>query len=51
MGGERLFATRLTMGIEEYLTAPRQVLASCELLPNVQRDAFLQALDSLRWTV
>lgn len=47
VGGERLFAERLTMGIEEYLTAPRQVLASCELLPNVQRDAFLQALDSL----
>lgn len=47
MAGELLFAERLTMGIKEYLTAPRQVLASCELLPNVQRDSFLQALDSL----
>jgi len=35
------------MGVEEYLTAPRQVLASCALLPHVQRDAFLQASDSL----
>jgi Putative homoserine kinase type II (protein kinase fold) len=47
VGGERLFAERPTMGIEEYLVAPRQALANCELLPAAQRDAFLQATDNL----
>ncbi|BEM35567.1 serine/threonine protein kinase [Serratia sp. Lou2A] len=47
VGGEHLFAERPTMGVEEYLTAPRQVLAGCELLPAAQRDAFLQATDKL----
>ena len=35
------------MGIEEYLTAPRQALAGCELLPAAQREGFLQATDNL----
>ena len=47
VGGERLFAERPTMGIEEYLTAPRQALAGCELLPAAQREGFLQATDNL----
>jgi Ser/Thr protein kinase RdoA (MazF antagonist) len=47
VGSESLFVKRPTMGIEEYLTAPRQVLASCELLPKAQRENFLNATDRL----
>lgn len=47
MGSESLFVQRPTMGVEEYLTVPRQVLANCDLVPKAQRDVFLQATDTL----
>ncbi|KEY59806.1 serine/threonine protein kinase [Serratia sp. DD3] len=47
VGSENLFVERPTIGVEEYLTAPRQVLAACDLLPKSQRDIFLQATDTL----
>ncbi|QCR37954.1 serine/threonine protein kinase [Nissabacter sp. SGAir0207] len=47
VGGERLFTARPTIGLEEYLTQPRQVLESSELIPDGQRRAFLAATDDL----
>ncbi|SQJ31993.1 serine/threonine protein kinase [Serratia rubidaea] len=47
IGREKLFAERPTIGIEEYLTAPREILASCDLVPAAQREAFLGATDTL----
>ena len=47
VGSENLFTERPTIGIEEYLTTPRQILANCELVPKAQCDAFLQATDTL----
>ncbi|MFV8986345.1 serine/threonine protein kinase [Serratia fonticola] len=47
VGSESLFTERPTIGIEEYLTEPRQVLASCDLVPKAQRETFLRATDTL----
>jgi Ser/Thr protein kinase RdoA (MazF antagonist) len=47
VGSESLFVERPTIGVEEYLTAPRQVLAGCDLVPKAQRDTFLYVIDSL----
>lgn len=46
-GRETLFTARPTIGIDEYLTAPRAVLAGCDLVPSAQREAFLGATDKL----
>ncbi|EOA2962454.1 phosphotransferase, partial [Yersinia enterocolitica] len=45
VGSDALFVARSTIGIEEYLTEPRQLLASSELVPAKQRDKFLAATD------
>lgn len=47
VGKEKRFSARPTMGLEEYLAAPRQVLANSELVPKALRDAFLAATDAL----
>ncbi|MFI8418438.1 serine/threonine protein kinase [Serratia sp. NPDC078593] len=47
VGGEKPFVDRPTIGIEEYLTGPREVLATCQLVPKALSDRFLTATDSL----
>lgn len=47
VGAEKRFVERPTMGIDEYLTAPRTELASCNLVPKAQRAGFLAATDKL----
>ncbi|WP_127959877.1 serine/threonine protein kinase [Serratia microhaemolytica] len=47
LGAEQPFIVRPTIGIEEYLTAPQQVLTACELVPKAERDAFLLATEQL----
>ncbi|HFT5243510.1 TPA: serine/threonine protein kinase [Yersinia enterocolitica] len=51
VGRDKLFVTRPTIGIEEYLTEPRQLLASSILVPAKQRDNFLAATDLLISTI
>ncbi|HEI6852612.1 TPA: serine/threonine protein kinase [Yersinia enterocolitica] len=51
VGNDALFVARSTIGIEEYLTEPRQLLASSELVPAKQRDKFLAATDLLISTI
>lgn len=51
VGKERLFVERPTIGVEEYLSVPRKVLASTHLVPKTQRDTFLNALDTLIVTI
>lgn len=46
-GKGRLFLARPTLGIDEYLTEPRQLLACCELIPVKHREGFFAALDLL----
>lgn len=47
VGRGTLFTQRPTMGIDEYLTAPRQILANSALLPKTQHAAFLHSTDDL----
>ena len=51
VGSDGLFVARPTMGIEEYLTEPRQLLASSVLVPAKQKDKFLAATDLLISTI
>ncbi|WP_145495677.1 serine/threonine protein kinase [Yersinia massiliensis] len=51
VGRDKTFVTRPTIGIEEYLTEPRQLLASSNLVPVKQRDKFLVATDLLISTI
>jgi Ser/Thr protein kinase RdoA (MazF antagonist) len=51
VGSERLFIARPTIGIDEYLTQPRQILAASTLIPVKQRDRFLAATDKLIETI
>lgn len=51
VGKDGLFVARPTMGIEEYLTEPRQLLASSVLVPAKQKDKFLAATDLLIATI
>lgn len=56
IGREREFQYRPSITPQEYLIAPRDILAGCPLIPKKVRDSFLQALDTLilevtaRWT-
>jgi Ser/Thr protein kinase RdoA (MazF antagonist) len=47
IGSKNLFVDRPTMGVEEYLSSPREVLANCALVPQTHRDIFLNVLDHL----
>lgn len=51
VGSESLFVARPTMGLEEYLMEPRQLLAGCGLVPAKQKDKFLMATDLLISTI
>lgn len=44
---KRIFQARPTIGIEEYLTAPRQVFEATSLIPASLKVAFLNATDAL----
>ncbi|MHA6308379.1 serine/threonine protein kinase [Hafnia paralvei] len=47
VGKQQLFSERPTIGLDEYLYQPRDVLERTPLLPAKLRPAFLAALDSL----
>lgn len=51
IGSEDLFVVRPTIGLDEYLTQPRDVLESCELIPVKQRTSFLHSTDLLISTI
>lgn len=46
-GRKRPFASRPTIGLEEYLFKPRKLFEDAPLIPSSQRDAFLKATDGL----
>ncbi|QRG79045.1 serine/threonine protein kinase [Citrobacter sp. R56] len=46
-GRKRPFASRPTIGLEEYLFEPRKLFEDAPLIPSGQRDAFLKATDGL----
>lgn len=47
VGRESLFTARPTIGLDEYLAQPREVLAQCPLIPKTLREPFLLATDAL----
>ncbi len=47
IGAEYPFQQRPTLGVAEYLTAPREVFAHSALIPQKQLDTFLQSTDTL----
>jgi len=47
VGNESLFTARPTIGLDEYLVRPREVLAQCPLIPKSLREPFLSATDQL----
>ncbi|CRY55589.1 serine/threonine protein kinase [Yersinia intermedia] len=51
VGRDKLFVTRPTISTDEYLTEPRQLLASSNLVPAKQRDKFLAVTDLLVSTI
>jgi Ser/Thr protein kinase RdoA (MazF antagonist) len=51
VGSEGLFASRPTIGLDEYLTQPRIILENSSLIPSRQRAAFLATTDSLIATI
>jgi len=51
VGAEQPFVARPTMGLTEYLTEPRQVLASSSLIPSKQQDAFMAVADQMIATI
>lgn len=46
-GKTRLFDQRPTMGLQEYIVEPRQVLETSALIPTKLKDGLLQSLDRL----
>ncbi|MBU9808655.1 serine/threonine protein kinase [Rahnella sp. C60] len=47
VGSESLFIARPTVGLDEYLSRPRDVLAQCPLIPKSLREPFLSVTDKL----
>ncbi len=47
VGSESLFTARPTIGLNEYLYRPREVLAECSLIPKSLREPFFAATDNL----
>ncbi|MDU6411621.1 MAG: serine/threonine protein kinase [Yersiniaceae bacterium] len=47
IGSQDVFKARPTLGLDEYVIHPRQVLETCTLIPDGQRHAFLAAADNL----
>lgn len=47
VGSESLFTARPTIGLDEYLHRPREVLAECSLIPKSLREPFFAATDNL----
>jgi Ser/Thr protein kinase RdoA (MazF antagonist) len=47
VGSQSPFKVRPTIGLDEYLTQPREVLAQCSLIPTSLREPFLSATDNL----
>ncbi|CAM3962984.1 MULTISPECIES: serine/threonine protein kinase [Rahnella] len=47
VGSESLFTARPTIGLDEYLYRPREVLAECSLIPKSLREPFFAATDNL----
>jgi thiol:disulfide interchange protein DsbA len=46
VGSQSPFKVRPTIGLDEYLTQPREVLAQCSLIPTSLREPFLSATDN-----
>ncbi|AJJ62870.1 serine/threonine protein kinase [Yersinia aldovae] len=51
VGSDEIFIARPTMGVEEYLTEPRELLANSVLVPAKQKNKFLAATDLLIATI
>ncbi|MDE9534520.1 serine/threonine protein kinase [Xenorhabdus bovienii] len=51
IGRQKIFSSRPTIGLDEYLYQPYRYLSACKLIPAKHKKAFFAALDELNQTV